>query len=144
MMHFDQIFFTLRHILPWIEINASVSTLLYMKYVVMSHPFLRGHSTFFFSGRGVQPWFLKCRACKLLFARRGSCELKISKIGVLRAKIWAKIEAVWLNFQIFFQQEVLWTETFLKKFINLLFSSFALNGTLENYRRGMTRRVFIF
>ena len=34
----------------------------------------------FFSGRGVQPGFLKCGACELIFAsEKGACELKIHK-----------------------------------------------------------------
>ena len=43
-----------------------------------------GHSTFFFSGRGVRPGFPKCEACELTFAsEKGACELKISKFGGL-------------------------------------------------------------
>ena len=34
------------------------------------------------------------RACELKFPNLRVCELKISKFGGLRAKIWAKIEAV--------------------------------------------------
>ena len=61
---------------------------------------------FFFSGRGVQPGFLKCKVCKLIIfsERRVSCELKISKFGGLRAKIWAKIEVVEAKIQFFPQK----------------------------------------
>ena len=92
-----------------------------------------GHSTFFL-GRGVQPRFPKWGACELIYASEkgalwtenfpiwelvnwkftnlGSCELKIFKFGGLRAKIWAKIEAVEAKISKFSQKGVLWTDSF--------------------------------
>ena len=66
----------------------------------------------------------------LLFKKKGdegACELKISKFGGLRAKIWAKIEAVEAKISQFSQKGILWTD------------SFAWNGTLANCRRGVKR-----
>ena len=63
------------------------------------------------------------------FLNFGACELKKSKFGSLKAKIWAKVEAIEAKISKFSQKGVLmWTE------------SFAWNGTLTNYRRGMKRR----
>ena len=59
------------------------------------------------------------------FPNLGACELKISKFGGLRAKTWAKIEAVQAKISKFSQKGILWTD------------SFAWNGTLANYRRGV-------
>ena len=43
----------------------------------------------------MRPRFPKCGACELMLPlKEGSCELKISKFGGLRAEIWAEIEAV--------------------------------------------------
>ena len=72
----------------------------------------------------VQIWGLANWKCPNL----GACELKISKVGGLWAKIWAKIEAVEVKISKFSHKGVLWTD------------SFAWNGTLANYRRGVKRR----
>ena len=59
---------------------------------------------------------------------KGACKLKISKFGGLWAEnfqIWVKIEAVEAKISKFSQKGVLWTDTF------------AWNGTLANYRRGV-------
>ena len=61
------------------------------------------------------------------FPNLRACELKISKFGGLRAKIWAKIEAVEAKIVKFSQKGALWTDTF------------AWNGTLVNCRRGVKR-----
>ena len=62
------------------------------------------------------------------FQNLGACELKISIFGGLRAKIWAKIEAaVEAKISKFSQKGVLWTD------------SFAWNGILANYKRGVKR-----
>ena len=104
-----------------------------------------GRALNFFSGRGVRPRFPKCGARELIFAsEKGglwtenfqiwglfpnlrACELKISKFWGLWAKIWVKIEAVEAKISKFSQKGVLWTD------------SFAWNGTLANYRRGVKR-----
>ena len=108
-----------------------------------------GGGTQLFSGRGVRPGFPKCGACELIFASEkgglanwkfpnmglvnwkfpnlGACELKIFKFGGLWAKIWVKIEAVDAKISKFSQKGVLWTD------------SFAWNGTLANYSRGVKR-----
>ena len=98
-----------------------------------------GHSTFFqvgvcgpdFQSVGLVNWkFPNFRACEQVnwkFPNFGACELKISKFGCLWAKILAKIEAVEAKFSKFSQKGVLWTD------------SFAWNGTLANYRRGVKR-----
>ena len=86
-----------------------------------------GHSTFFQEGVcgpdlrsvGLANWYLPLK--------EGACELKISKFEGLRAKIWSKIEAVETKISKFSQKGVLWTD------------SFAWNGTLANYRRGVKR-----
>ena len=52
--------------------------------------------------------------------KEGPCELKVSKFGGLRAKIWAKIEAVEAKISIFSEMGVLWTD------------NFGWNGTLAN------------
>ena len=89
-----------------------------------------GHSTF--SGRGVWPGFLKCGACELIFAsEKGACELKISKFGGLRAKIWLKIEAVEAKMSKFSQKG--------SCELTLLPGSFAWNGNLASGRRGVKR-----
>ena len=105
----------------------------------------RGGALNFFSGSGVRPvglanWYLPLK--------RGACELKISKFGGLWtenfpiwglvswkfpnleglwAKVWMKIEAVEAKISKFSQKGVLWAD------------SFAWNGTLANYRRGVKR-----
>ena len=61
------------------------------------------------------------------FPNLRACELKIFKFGGLRAKIWAKIEAVEAKISKFSQKGALWTDTF------------AWNGTLANWRRGVKR-----
>ena len=61
------------------------------------------------------------------FQNLGACELKISKFGGLRAKIWVKIEAVEAKISKLSQKGVLWTD------------SFAWNGTLASGRRGVKR-----
>ena len=61
------------------------------------------------------------------FPNLGACELKISKFGDLWAKTWVKIEAVEAKIPQFSQKGVLWTD------------SFAWNGTLANYRKGVKR-----
>ena len=83
--------------------------------------------------------FRKCRACELIFASEkgglrtenfqiwGLVSWKKSKFGGLWAKIWVKIEAVEAKISKFSQKGVLWTD------------SFAWNGTLANYRRGVKR-----
>ena len=102
----------------------------------------------FFSGRGVQHRFpsvgLRTDIClwkgglwaenfqiwglvSWKFPNLGACELKISKFGGLWAKIWVKIEAIEAKISKFSQKGVLWTDTF------------AWNGTLANFRRGMKR-----
>ena len=103
----------------------------------------------FFSGRGARLRFPKCGACELILASErgglwtenfqiwglvsrnfqiwGLVSWKFSKFGGLWAKIWAKIEAVEAKISKFSQQGVLWTD------------SFAWNGTLANYRRGVKR-----
>ena len=78
---------------------------------------------------GLANWYLPLK--------RGVCELKISKFrglwaenfkfGGLWAKISVKIEAVEAKITKFSQKGVLWTD------------SFAWNGTLANYRRGVKR-----
>ena len=62
------------------------------------------------------------------FPNLGACELKISKFGSLWGKFWVKIEAVLrLKFPNFLKRGSVWTD------------SFAWNGTLANYRRGVKR-----
>ena len=76
--------------------------------------------------RGLVNWkFPNSGACELKISKSGACELKISKFGGLWAKIWVKIEAVEAKISKFSQKGVLWTD------------SFAWNGTLGNYRRGV-------
>ena len=73
-------------------------------------------------------WTENFKICGLVswkFPNLGACELKISKFGGLWAKIWVKIEAVEAKIFKFSQKGVLWTDTF------------AWNGTLANYRRGV-------
>ena len=70
---------------------------------------------------------LKRGACELKISKFGACELKIFKFGGLWAKIWVKIEDVEAKISKFSQKGVLWTD------------SFAWNGTLANYRRGVKR-----
>ena len=108
----------------------------------------------FFSGSR----FPKCGACKLLFAsEKGglwtenfkiwglvnwkflhleTCELKMSKFGGLKAKIWAKIEAAEAKISKFSQKGVLWTD------------SFAWNGTLwtegEAWKEGLQGRTSLY
>ena len=84
-----------------------------------------------FQSVGLANWYLplKEEACWLKISKfwayelkipnLGACELKISKYGGLRAKIWAKIEAV--------------VQNFLKR------GSCELTLTLANYRRGVKR-----
>ena len=107
-----------------------------------------GHSTFFqvgvcsldFRSEGLANWHLALKegACELKMSKFGGLwtenfqiwrlvSWKMSKFGGLWAKIWAKIEAVEAKISKFSQKEVLWTDTF------------AWNGTLANYRRGMKR-----
>ena len=71
------------------------------------------------------------------FPNLGACELKISKFGGFWAenfqiwgfwaKIWVKLEAVQAKISKFSHKGVLWSD------------SFAWNGTLANYRRGVKR-----
>ena len=118
-------------------------------FVFLSRYPIPGRALNFFSGRGVRPGFPKCGACELTFASEkgglwaenfqlwglvswkfpnlGACELKISKFGGLRAKIWIKIEAVEAKITKFSQKGVLWTD------------SFAWNGTLASGRRCVKR-----
>ena len=72
-----------------------------------------------FQSVGLAKWYLPLK--------RGACELKMSQFGGLWAKIWVKIEAVEAKISKFSQKGVLWTD------------SFAWNGTLANYRRGVKR-----
>ena len=115
-------------------------------------PKLRWGALNFFRCRCVRPGFPNlCGAWELIFAsdREGACELKISKFGGLWTKFsefrglwaesfqiwrleaktgWAKIKAVKAKISEFSQKGVFWTDTF------------AWNGTLANYRRGVKRR----
>ena len=63
------------------------------------------------------PWF-----------KEGYCEMKFSKFGDLRAKIWAKTEAVEATISNFFSKGGL---------VNWLLSSLAWKGTLANSGRGV-------
>ena len=71
--------------------------------------------------------FPNLAACERKVSKFGGCELKIFKFGGLRAKSWAKIKAVKAKISKVSQKGVLWTDTF------------AWNGTLANYRRGVKR-----
>ena len=63
-----------------------------------------GHSTFF-SGKDVRPRFPKCGASELIFAyQRGVLGTEFFKFGGLRAKIWAKIDAVEAKISKFFSK----------------------------------------
>ena len=90
----------------------------YIFRMEMSHRILEGGALNLFSGRGVRPGFPKCGACELIFA---------SETRGLWAKIWVKIEAIEAKISKFSQKGVLWTD------------SFAWNGTLANYKRGLKR-----
>ena len=104
----------------------------------------------FFPGRGVRTGFLKCGACELIFVSEkgglwtenfqigglwtenfqiwGLVSWKFQNLGAkLWAKIWVKIKAVEAKISKFSQKWVLWAD------------SFAWNGTLPNYRRGVKR-----
>ena len=82
-----------------------------------------------FQSVGLANWYLPLK--------EGACELKISKSGGLWtenfqiwglwAKIWAKIEAIETKISKFSLKGFLWTD------------SFAWNGTLANYRRGVKK-----
>ena len=55
----------------------------------------------FFFFKGVRPGFLKCGTCELIFAsERGVLCTEIFEFGGLRAKTWAKVEAVGLKAEI--------------------------------------------
>ena len=81
-----------------------------------------------FRNLGLANWYLPLKegACKLKI-HLGACELKVSKLRGLWAKIWAKIEAVEAKISKFSKDGVLWTD------------SFAWNVTLANYRRVVER-----
>ena len=72
-----------------------------------------------FQSVGLANWYLPLK--------EGAYELKISKFGGLWATFWAKFETVEAKISKFSQKWVLWTD------------SFAWNGTLPNYRRGVKR-----
>ena len=94
-----------------------------------------GHSTFFFQVGVCGPDFWSVGLADWDASEKGACELKISKfaglwaenfqIWGLWAKIWVKIQAVEAKISKFSQKGVLWTD------------SFAWNGTLANYKRGL-------
>ena len=54
----------------------------------------------------MRPVFPECGACELIISARlkggSACELKISKFGDLRGKIWAKIEVLEAKISFFF------------------------------------------
>ena len=76
-------------------------------------------------GLGTDIYLWKRRIVNWKCPNLGACELKMSKFRGLRAKIWAKIEAVEAKISKFSQKEVFWTD------------SFAWNMILANYRRGV-------
>ena len=82
-----------------------------------------------FQSVGLANWYLPLKRglVNWKFPNLGACELKISKFGGLWAKLWVKIEAVKAKISKFSQKGVLWTD------------SFAWNGALANYRRGVKR-----
>ena len=71
---------------------------------------------------------ISCRACKLIFAsERGALQTEIVKFGAWELKFWKKVRLWRLKFPNFSQ----------KGCVNWFLSSFAWNGTLANYRRGV-------
>ena len=100
-----------------------------------------------FRSVGLANWYLPLKrgACELKiskfglvnwkFPNLGACELKISKFGGLWAKIWVKIEAVEAKISKFSQKGVLWSD------------SFAWNGTQrlrttgESWKGGLQGRT---
>ena len=92
--------------------------------------FFRGGALNFFSGRGVQPGFLKCGACELLFAsEKGACELKISKFGGLWTENFQILGLVSWKFQNLGAWELkFWWKLRLKR---LKFPNFLKRGSCE-------------
>ena len=83
--------------------------------------------------------FPKCGACDLIIAsEQGSCELKISKFGGLRAKILAKNGVVEGKISHFFSKGGLVNRDYCLKW-DPCELRVAANGTLANYRRGAKR-----
>ena len=91
----------------------------------------RGHSTFFFFFQvGVCDPDFRSVGLVNWFSERGRLWTEIFKFTGLRAKIWAKIEAVEAKISKYFSKGSL---------VNRLLSSFAWNWTLANYGTGVKR-----
>ena len=73
-----------------------------------TYGFSGGGTKLFFPGRGALPGFLKYGAWEVIIASKrgagGSCEIKISRYGGLRAKIWAIIAVVEAKISLFSQK----------------------------------------
>ena len=107
----------------------------------------RGYSIFFQVGV-CSPDFQSVWLVNWSLPLKGGIELKISKFGGLRAKIWAEIKVVGTKFLIFFslrgvvnwlllEMGFLWTTGCLNRtFVNYSL----LKWALVNYRRGVKRR----
>ena len=93
----------------------------------------REGGTYFFSGRGLRPGFLKCGACELIFAsERRVLWIRIFKFGGLRAKIWAKIEALEAKISQFFLKEGL-----VNGFLSYLLEMVHLRTAGEAWKEGL-------